>query len=239
MRILLIGYGKMGKTIEQIALQKGHEITGIIDIQNRETLLNYNNHNTDVAIEFTHPESAPENIRYCLLNQIPVVSGSTGWMQRFEEIKILCGQNNGSFFYASNYSVGVNLFFHFNEYIAAKMQAYPNFNVELTEVHHTQKVDKPSGTAITTAEGLLKNYPAKNKWVSDAANPQQQELNIISERLADVVGIHTVKYTSEHDTIELTHNAHSRIGFAEGAVMAAEWLPGKKGVYGMKDLLNL
>ncbi|MGV3585641.1 MAG: 4-hydroxy-tetrahydrodipicolinate reductase [Adhaeribacter sp.] len=239
MRILLIGYGKMGKTIEQIALQKNHQIAGIIDIQNRESLGEYNSTNTDVAIEFTHPESAPENIKYCLQNGIPVVSGSTGWMQHFAEIKDLCEQNAGSFFYASNYSVGVNLFFHFNEYIAAKMQAYPSFNVEIKEVHHTQKVDKPSGTAITTAEGLLNNYPAKNNWVSDAATPKPQELNIISERLADVVGLHTVKYTSEHDTIELTHNAHSRIGFAEGAVMAAEWLPGKKGIYGMKDLLNL
>jgi 4-hydroxy-tetrahydrodipicolinate reductase len=239
MRILLIGYGKMGKTIEQIALQKGHQITGIVDIQNRSSLAVYNSSNTDVAIEFTHPESAPGNISYCLQNQIPVVSGSTGWMDQFASIKEMCEQNNGSFFYASNYSVGVNLFFHFNEYIAAKMQAYPAFNVEIKEVHHTQKVDKPSGTAITTAEGLLKNYPGKNKWVSDAATPQPQELNIVSERLADVVGIHTVKYTSAHDTIELTHNAHSRIGFAEGAVMAAEWLPGKKGIYGMKDLLNL
>jgi len=239
MRILLIGYGKMGKTIEQIALQKNHQLAGIIDIQNRESLQNYNSTNTDVAIEFTHPESAPENIKYCLQNGIPVVSGSTGWMQHFAEIKDLCQQNAGSFFYASNYSVGVNLFFHFNEYIAAKMQAYPGFNVEIKEVHHTQKVDKPSGTAITTAEGLLKNYPAKNNWVSDAVAPEPQELNIISERLADVVGLHTVKYTSEHDTIELTHNAHSRIGFAEGAVMAAEWLPGKEGIYGMKDLLNL
>ncbi|MDB5261238.1 MAG: 4-hydroxy-tetrahydrodipicolinate reductase [Adhaeribacter sp.] len=239
MRILLIGYGKMGKTIEQIALQKGHQISGIIDIQNRDSLTDYNQSNTDVAIEFTHPESAPANIRYCLQNRIPVVSGSTGWLERFAEIKDWCEQNQGSFFYASNYSVGVNLFFHFNEYIAAKMQAYAGFDVEIKEVHHTHKADKPSGTAITTAEGLLNQYGSKNKWVSDAAAPQPGELNIISERLGEVVGLHTVKYTSEHDTIELTHNAHSRIGFAEGAVMAAEWLPGKKGVYGMKDLLNL
>lgn len=239
MRILLIGYGKMGKTIEQIALQKGHSIAGIIDINNRESLTDYTAATTDAAIEFTHPESAPENIKYCLQQNIPVVSGSTGWMQHFAEIKELCRQKNGSFFYASNYSVGVNLFFHFNEYIATKMAAYPGFNVQIKEVHHTQKADKPSGTAITTAEGLLNNYPAKNKWVSDALTAEASELNIISERLADVVGLHTVTYTSEHDTIELTHNAHSRIGFAEGAVMAAEWLPGKRGIYGMKDLLSL
>ena len=239
MRILLIGYGKMGKTIQNIALQKGHQITGIIDFNNRESLTDYSAENTDVAIEFTHPESAPGNIRYCLENNIPVVCGSTGWLDHLPEIKDLCTQKAGAFFYASNYSVGVNLFFHFNEYIAGKMQAYKNFNVEVKEVHHTQKVDKPSGTAITTAEGILNNYTLKDNWVSDAPAPAPQELNIISERIADVVGLHTVRYVSEHDTIELTHNAHSRIGFAEGAVMAAEWLQNKKGIFGMKDLLNL
>ncbi|MGV3504220.1 MAG: 4-hydroxy-tetrahydrodipicolinate reductase [Adhaeribacter sp.] len=239
MRILLIGYGKMGKTIEQIALQKGHQIAGIIDLNNRESLSAYTAANTDVAIEFTHPESAPANIRYCLENGIPVVCGSTGWLEHLPQIKALCQEKEGAFFYASNYSVGVNLFFHFNEYIASKMQGYGNFQVEVKEVHHTQKADKPSGTAITTAEGILAHYANKENWVSDAAQPGRQELNIVSERLGEVVGLHTVRYTSEHDTIELTHNAHSRIGFAEGAVLAAEWLPGKKGVYGMKDLLNL
>jgi 4-hydroxy-tetrahydrodipicolinate reductase len=239
MRILLIGYGKMGKTIENIALQKGHQIAGIIDLNNRETLATYTGANTDVAIEFTHPDSAPGNIRYCLENGIPVVSGSTGWLEHLPEIKALCQEKDGSFFYASNYSVGVNLFFHFNEYIASKMQEYGHFQVEVKEVHHTQKADKPSGTAITTAEGILAHHAAKNKWVSDAVNPAPEELNIISERIGDVVGLHTVRYTSEHDTIELSHNAHSRVGFAEGAVLAAEWLPGKKGMYGMKDLLNL
>ena len=239
MRILLIGYGKMGKTIQNVALHKEHQIAGIIDFDNRATLANYSAENTDVAIEFTHPESAPGNIRYCLENNIPVVSGSTGWLDVLPELKTLCNQKEGAFFYASNFSVGVNLFFHFNEYIAAKMQAYKNFNVEVKEVHHTQKVDKPSGTAITAAEGILNNYPAKEQWVSDAATPATQDLNIISERIADVVGLHTVRYISEHDTIELTHNAQSRIGFAEGAVMAAEWLQNKKGIFGMNDLLNL
>ena len=239
MRILLIGYGKMGKTIENIALEKGHQIAGIIDLDNRETLSAYSGANTDVAIEFTHPESAPANIRYCLENDIPVVCGSTGWLEKLPEIKALCQEKDGAFFYASNYSVGVNLFFHFNEYIASRMQAYSHFQVEVKEVHHTQKADKPSGTAITAAEGILAHYTDKQQWVSDAEHPASQELNILSERLGDVVGLHTVRYTSEHDTIELSHNAHSRIGFAEGAVLAAEWLPGKKGVYGMKDLLNL
>jgi 4-hydroxy-tetrahydrodipicolinate reductase len=239
MRILLIGYGKMGKTIEQLALQKGHQIAGIIDMHNRESLSAYSRANTDVAIEFTHPESAPGNIRFCLENGIPVVCGSTGWLEQLPAITALCQEKKGAFFYASNYSVGVNLFFHFNEYIASRMQAYGHFQVEVKEVHHTQKADKPSGTAITTAEGILAQYATKEKWVSDAEHPGGQELNILSERLGDVVGLHTVRYTSEHDTIELSHNAHSRIGFAEGAVMAAEWLPGKQGVYGMKDLLNL
>ena len=239
MRILLIGYGKMGKTIEEIAEQKGHQIAGIIDLHNRETISLFTQNNVDVAIEFTHPESAPANIRYCLLNSIPVVSGSTGWLENMPDIKALCAETNGSFFYASNYSVGVNLFFHFNEYIAAKMQVYPTFEVALKEVNHTQKVDKPSGTAITTAEGILQHYPQKKNWVSDAAKPKEEELNIISEREGDVVGLHAVRYTSEYDTLELTHNALSRIGFAEGAVMAAEWLPARKGVFGMKDLLNL
>ena len=155
MRILLIGYGKMGKTIENIALQKGHQIAGIIDLNNRETLSDYTGANTDVAIEFTHPESAPANIRYCLENDIPVVCGSTGWLEKLPEIKALCQEKDGAFFYASNYSVGVNLFFHFNEYIASRMQAYSHFQVEVKEVHHTQKADKPSGTAITAAEGIL------------------------------------------------------------------------------------
>ncbi|WP_026464788.1 4-hydroxy-tetrahydrodipicolinate reductase [Adhaeribacter aquaticus] len=239
MRILLIGYGKMGKTIENIALQKGHQIAGIIDLNNRDSLQQYNSSNTDVAIEFTHPESAPANIKACLANKIPVVCGSTGWLEHLPEIRQMVQETGGSFFYASNYSVGVNLFFHFNEYIASKMQAYQDFKVEVIEVHHTQKADKPSGTGISTAEGILEHYSWKEKWVNDAPAAGDNELNIISERIGDVVGLHEVRYTSEHDTIQLSHNAHSRIGFAEGAVMAAEWLPGKQGVYGMKDLLNL
>ena len=239
MRILLVGYGKMGKTIQSIALQKGHVIAGIIDLNNYDSLSTYSVENTDVAIEFTHPESAPENIRICLENNIPVVCGSTGWLGKLPEIKELCLRKEGAFFYASNYSVGVNLFFHFNEYIAGRMQAYKNFNVEVKEVHHTQKADKPSGTAITTAEGIMNNYSFKKRWVSDAAAPESPDLNIISERTGDVVGLHTVRYTSEYDTIELMHDAHNRLGFAEGAVMAAEWLQNKKGIFGMKDLLNL
>ncbi|PKV62406.1 4-hydroxy-tetrahydrodipicolinate reductase [Pontibacter ramchanderi] len=238
MRILLIGYGKMGKTIEQMALAKGHRIAGTIDHTNAETLSSYTPENTDVAIEFTHPEAAFGNISYCLKQGIPVVSGSTGWLDRYSEAVQLCQENKGAFFYASNYSVGVNLFFHFNEYIASKMQAYREYSVSMREIHHLQKVDKPSGTGITAAEGILANYPHLTGWAADD-DADKKQLNIVSEREPDVVGTHIVTYESEVDRIELGHIAHSRAGFAEGALMAAEWLQGKQGVYGMKDMLNL
>ncbi|GAA4428081.1 4-hydroxy-tetrahydrodipicolinate reductase [Pontibacter saemangeumensis] len=238
MKILLIGYGKMGKTIEQTALAKGHQIIGTVDHENAQELKNFTSANTDVAIEFTHPEAAFGNISYCLVHGIPVVSGSTGWLDRLEEAVALCLKQKGAFFYASNYSVGVNLFFHFNEYIASKMKDYKAYEVSVREVHHLQKVDKPSGTGITTAEGILSSYTNLEGWVAD--NPEEKsKLNIISEREPDVVGTHVVTYSSEIDQIELGHIAHSRAGFAEGAVMAAEWLVGRVGVYGMKDMLNL
>lgn len=237
MRILLIGYGKMGKTIEQMALAKGHTIAGTIDHTNLDTLHTYTSENVDVAIEFTHPEAAFGNVKYCLNNNIPVVVGSTGWLDRFQEAVVLCEEKSGAFFYASNFSVGVNLFFHFNEYIAAKMQAYKEYSVGIREIHHLQKVDKPSGTGITTAEGILSHYPALSGWVAD--EEVEGKLNIVSEREPDVIGTHIVTYSSDVDKIELSHVAHSRAGFAEGALMAAEWLKDKKGVYGMKDMLNL
>jgi 4-hydroxy-tetrahydrodipicolinate reductase len=238
MRILLIGYGKMGKTIEQMAHAKGHQIAGTIDHTNADTLSTYTSENTDVAIEFTHPEAAFGNISYCLTQGIPVVSGSTGWLDRYSEAVQLCQKNKGAFFYASNYSVGVNLFFHFNEYIASKMQAYKEYQVSIREIHHLQKVDKPSGTGITTAEGILDSYPSLSGWAADD-DSDKGKLNIISEREPEVVGTHIVTYASEVDKIELGHIAHSRAGFAEGALMAAEWLQGREGVYGMKDMLNL
>lgn len=237
MRILLIGYGKMGKTIEQIAVAKGHQIAGTIDHSNAETLTDYTADQVDVAIEFTHPEAAFSNISYCLTTGIPVVSGSTGWLNRYEEVVQLCEQHNSAFFYASNFSVGVNLFFHFNEYIAGKMQAYKEYTVSIREVHHLQKVDKPSGTGITTADGILASYPHLDGWVGD--EKVDDKLTIVSERAPDVVGTHIVTYSSDVDKIELGHIAHSRAGFAEGALMATEWLQDRKGVYGMKDMLNL
>ena len=238
MKILLIGYGKMGKTIEQLALAKGHEIVGKIAHDSVEKLTDFKGDMVDVAIEFTHPEAAFENISYCLGNSIPVVSGSTGWQQRMAEAKALCEKNQGSFFYASNFSIGVNLFFHFNEYIASRMQQYKEYTVGIREIHHLQKVDHPSGTAITTAEGILQSYPDLKGWVNEETETKN-ELPIISERAADVIGTHIVRYASDIDEIELSHVAHSRTGFAAGALMAAEWLPGKKGTFGMKDLMNL
>ena len=238
MKILLIGYGKMGKTIEELALAKGHEIVGKLTHENAGHLSGFNSSNTDVAIEFTHPEAAFDNISYCLKNGIPVVSGSTGWQNLFAEASALCHENNGSFFYASNFSIGVNLFFHFNEYIASLMQQYPDYAVQIKEIHHLQKVDKPSGTAITAAEGILKSYPNLQGWTLEE-NASDEKLPIISERLENVIGTHVVRYATAIDEIELSHVAHSRTGFASGALMAAEWLPGKKGVFGMKDLLNL
>jgi 4-hydroxy-tetrahydrodipicolinate reductase len=238
MRILLIGYGKMGKTIEQMAIAKGHQIAGTIDHTNSETMANFGPENTDVAIEFTHPDAAFGNISYCLNKGIPVVSGSTGWLEKYDEAVKLCQENRGAFFYASNYSVGVNLFFHFNEYIASKMQAYKEYQVSIREIHHLQKVDKPSGTGITAAEGILSSYPNLTGWAADD-DSDKTKLNIVSEREPDVVGTHIVTYSSEVDKIELGHIAHSRAGFAEGALMAAEWLQGRQGVYGMKDMLNL
>jgi 4-hydroxy-tetrahydrodipicolinate reductase len=238
MKILLIGYGKMGKTIEQLALAKGHKIAGQIDHNSVSSLSDFTSANADVAIEFTHPEAAYNNVKYCLENGIPVVSGSTGWLEKYPEAVALCQEKQGSFFYASNYSVGVNLFFHFNEYIATKMQQYPEYKVELKEIHHLQKVDKPSGTAITTAEGILKSYPNLDGWLCDEP-ATEGKLPITSERLENVIGTHIVRYFSEVDELELGHVAHSRTGFAAGALMAAEWLIGKQGVFGMKDLLNL
>lgn len=237
MRILLIGYGKMGKTIEQMALAKGHQIIGTIGHTNAESLTTYSADQVDVAIEFTHPESAFNNISYCLKKGIPVVSGSTGWLERYEEAVQVCEQHNSAFFYASNFSVGVNLFFHFNEYIAGKMQAYQEYKVSIREVHHLQKVDKPSGTGITTAEGILTSYNHLDGWVGD--EEVENKLSIVSERAPDVVGTHIVTYSSDVDKIELGHIAHSRAGFAEGALMAAAWLKDRKGAYGMKDMLNL
>ncbi|GAB3312456.1 4-hydroxy-tetrahydrodipicolinate reductase [Hymenobacter humi] len=239
MKILLIGYGKMGQTIAALAAERGHEIAGIVDLHASQlNISDFTPATADVAIEFTHPDSALANITACLRQGIPVVCGSTGWLHHFEEAKDLTKELNGSLFYASNYSVGVNLFFHFNEYMAAKMHQFGGYDVSVREIHHTQKIDQPSGTALTTAEGIIRHFPSKTSWRNEPA-VADSELAILSERTGDAVGTHIVTYTSAVDLLELKHEAHSREGFALGALLAAEWLPGRKGVFGMKELLDL
>ena len=240
MKIALIGYGKMGKTIEQIALSKGHEIVARIDFNDELTIKTLNN--VDVAIEFTQPASAPNNLIKCFDAGVPVVCGTTGWLSDYENIVAQCKDKKGSFFYASNYSLGVNIFFEINKRLAHIMNNYTQYEVSMTEIHHTQKLDAPSGTAITLADDILKNLERKHQWVSiptsDARPLTSEDLVIESKRKDPTPGTHIVQYISEVDTIEISHTAHSRIGFAMGALTAAEWIVGKKGVFGMKDLLG-
>jgi 4-hydroxy-tetrahydrodipicolinate reductase len=239
MKLLLIGYGKMGQAIEARAVARGHQIVGIIDPSLPDvSIADFEPSGVDVAIEFTHPDAAFANVRACLRQGLPVVCGSTGWLHHFQEAVALCQQTDGSLFYASNYSVGVNLFFHFNEYIATKMHQFGGYDVQVRESHHTQKVDQPSGTALTAAEAILRHFPSKTIWRNEPAQ-HPNELAVLSERTGDVVGTHLVTYASEADTLELKHEAHTRDGFVDGALLAAEWLPGHQGVFGMKDLLSL
>ncbi|UYZ63379.1 4-hydroxy-tetrahydrodipicolinate reductase [Hymenobacter weizhouensis] len=239
MNLLLIGYGKMGRAIEAQALSRGHRIAGIVDPSRPEVgITDFSPAQADVAIEFTHPDSAFANVAACLRQGLPVVCGSTGWLHHFPEAQALSEQTGTPLFYASNYSVGVNLFFHFNEYIAAKMHQFGGYDVQVREIHHTQKVDQPSGTALTAAQGILRHFPAKTSWRNEAAT-EPHELAILSERTGTVVGTHIVTYTSAADSLELKHEAHTRDGFVQGALLAAEWLPGRHGVFGMQDLLGL
>ncbi len=238
MRIALLGYGKMGKVIEQIALQRGHEISAKIDISNRTDLLSISPENTDVVIEFSSPESAYGNLKFCMEFGLPTVSGTTGWLQHKSEIEKLCIENKGAFFYASNYSIGVNLFFELNKSLAKLMSPYTNeYKVSTNEIHHTEKKDAPSGTAITLAQGIIENLGNKVKWVNNQI-ADDSELAIWSSREGKVPGTHEVKYISEVDQIEIKHIAHSRNGFALGAVIAAEWIQGKTGIFGMPDMLG-
>lgn len=237
MKIALIGYGKMGKTIEGIAVQRGHTIPLKIDISNQQDFTNENLQQCDVAIEFTGPHSAVKNILTCIKAGIPVVSGSTGWLSQWDEIKNEVEKMNGAFLYASNFSVGVNLFFELNKKLAQLMDKYPDYEVSMEEIHHTEKKDAPSGTAITLAEQIIENLGRKNKWVNQSSI-SQDELSIISERIDPAPGTHKIKYSSSIDDIEIIHTAHNRQGFATGAVLAAEFLKDKKGIFGMKDVLG-
>jgi len=237
MKIGLIGYGKMGKEIEKIAIERGHSIPLIIDAHNPGDLTSENLTNCDAVIEFTMPESAVRNYMACFEAGVPVVSGTTGWLHRQEEVHRKCRETDGTFFYASNFSVGVNLFFELNRKLALLMADHPEYQVRMTEVHHTQKLDAPSGTAITLAESLLEILPGKKSW-KNQAQVAADELPILSERVGEVPGIHTITYESEVDLIEITHSAKNRKGFALGAVLAAEFCLQNKGILSMNDLLK-
>lgn len=230
MKIALLGYGKMGKVIERIALERNHEIVLRKGSQDSFEGLE----NADVAIDFSVPSVAVENISTCLEKGIPVISGTTGWLEKYNELVVLCDQKNGSFIYGSNFSLGVNIFFELNEYLAKMMNNLKQYKVSMEEIHHTQKLDAPSGTAISLANGIIKNTSYEN-WTLDDANDSQ--IHIDAKRIENVPGTHSVFYESEVDQIEIKHTAHSREGFALGSVVAAEWILGKKGVFTMKDVL--
>lgn len=232
MKIALFGYGKMGKMIEQIALGRNHTIVAKIDIDTNKIDFSQ----MDVAIDFSQPSSAYENIKQCLDHNVPIICGTTGWLKDYDKAVALCKEKNGAFIYASNYSLGVNVFFELNAYLAKMMQNLNQYRVSMEEIHHTQKLDAPSGTAITLAEGIIKNMRYQG-WKLDAA--EEGEIPIMAKRIDDVPGTHAITYTSKVDEIEIKHTAHSREGFALGAVVAAEWIIGKKGVFTMKDVLNL
>jgi 4-hydroxy-tetrahydrodipicolinate reductase len=237
MKIVLIGYGKMGKEIERISLERGHQIVAKIDVDNQADLAALAAAEVDVAIEFSNPVSAYSNILTCINKQIPVVCGTTGWLEKKAEIEALTKEKQSTFFYASNYSIGVNLFFRLNKLLAQLMSPHKEYDIYTNEIHHTEKKDSPSGTAITIAEGIIEANGSKDKWVNNeiaAAN----EVAIWSQRESVIPGTHTVKYISKVDQIEITHEAFSREGFALGAVIAAEWIKDKKGVLGMDDMLK-
>ena len=238
MRIALIGYGKMGKAIEEVALLRGHDIVLKIDQPNLRDFTRENMAKADVAIEFTSPHTAFDNIKLCIEFGIPVVCGSTGWTERLEEMKKIAADKNGAFIYSSNFSVGVNIFFEVNKRLAALMASHKEYAVILEEIHHTQKKDAPSGTAITLAEQILEQVKRKKQWVNKISD-DPEELEIISKRIDPAPGTHSIKYSSAIDDIEIIHTAHNRKGFATGAVLAAEFIKDKKGFFTMKDVLNL
>ena len=232
MKIALLGYGRMGKEIEKIALQRGHEIvlkTSSEEVTNVEI--------ADVAIDFSIPNAAFNNISNCINNNIPVISGTTGWLEKYNDAVDLCNEKKGAFIYASNFSLGVNIFFELNNQLAKMMNNLSDYNVTMEEIHHTKKLDAPSGTAITLAEGIIENSGFTN-WELDGKK-SNTNIPISAKRIPDVPGTHTVDYSSEIDSIEITHTAHNRKGFALGAVVAAEWILDKEGVFTMKDVLNI
>ena len=235
MKIALLGYGKMGKTIEQIALSRGHNI--VIKSDGDKDIDINSIKKADVAIDFSIPSAAVSNISLCINNQVPVISGTTGWLEQYTDMVKLCTEKQSAFIYASNFSLGVNLFFELNRVLAKLMTPFNEYKISMDEIHHTQKLDAPSGTAISLANDIIKINPTYNEWALDSKNNNTISINAIRE--PDVPGTHTVTYKSEIDTIDIKHTAHNRQGFALGAVIAAEWIIGKKGVFTMKDVLNI
>ncbi len=244
MKIALLGYGKMGQIIEKFALERGHEVVLKISIDNQEDLTRQQLAKADVAIDFSTPDSVLQNISACFDANVPVVVGTTGWYGKLQEVKNDCDSSNNTLLYGSNFSIGVNLFFKINQNLAKLMNNYPAYDVQVEEIHHTQKLDAPSGTAITIAEGIVDNIERKSEWVNEVvgtdvdvfAKPEQ--LLIESHRIENIPGTHTVIYSSEVDEIELKHTAHSRAGFALGAIVAAEWVKDKKGFFSITDIFE-
>ena len=232
MKIALLGYGRRGKEIEKIALSRGHEIVIRKDVDDEIDITL-----ADVAIDFSVPHSAFNNIKNCIDNNVPVISGTTGWLEKYEEAVAICEEKNSAFIYASNYSLGVNIFFELNKQLAKMMRSLEDYNISMEEIHHTKKLDAPSGTAITLAEGIIENSTKENWELGDKTS--KENIPIIAKRIPEVPGTHTVWYDSEVDSIEIKHTANNRKGFALGAVVAAEWILGKKGVFTMKDVLNI
>lgn len=233
MKIAILGYGKMGRTIERVLYDTNHEIILKVD---DDSYTDEELANADVAIEFTQPQSAIQNILRCVHNKVPVVVGTTGWHEKLDDVKKACDEKGGAVFYASNFSIGMNMFFALNQFLAKIMHEHPEYEINLEETHHTEKVDAPSGTAITLAEGILAHIGRKGHWINESATGES--LGIVSKRVQGVPGTHHVIYESDIDTIEITHTAKNREGFAKGAVTAAEWIIGKQGVFTMNDLLN-
>tara|TARA_R110000765_G_scaffold297821_1_gene392903 strand:- start:112 stop:813 length:702 start_codon:yes stop_codon:yes gene_type:complete len=232
MKIALLGYGRMGKEIEKIAISRGHEIVIRKDVDDTIDISL-----ADVAIDFSIPDAAFKNISNCINHNVPVISGTTGWLENYKDAVALCEEKKGAFIYASNYSVGVNIFFELNKQLAKMMATLEDYNISMEEIHHTKKLDAPSGTAITLAEGVIENS-SKKDWELGAIS-SEENIPIVAKRIPDVPGTHTVWYNSEVDTIEIKHTAHNRKGFALGAVIAAEWILDKTGVFTMKDVLNI
>lgn len=244
MKIAILGYGKMGRIIEQFATERGHEIVLKVNVDNTEDLTLANLKKADVAIDFSTPDSALSNIELCFDAGVPVVVGTTGWYGHLQTVKNKCEQGNNTLLYASNFSVGVNVFFFVNKVLAKIMNRYPQYEVQVEEIHHTQKLDSPSGTAMTISEGILSELYRKNEWVNELIGSGEEfivkpdQLLIESHRIEDVPGTHTVIYSSEVDDIEFKHKAHNRAGFALGAVLAAEWLENKTGFYSITDMFD-